>query len=63
MRRLLTSTLPSADSGEMSNMLDARNPTNVVGHSPTRRADFVHVVTLLGSAYCLIFVPIYSYEA
>ena len=53
--------LPSADSGEMSNMLDVRNPTNVVGHSPTWWADFVHVVTLLGSAYCLIFVPIYSY--
>lgn len=60
-RCLLTSMLPSADSGEMSNMLDVRNPTNVVGHSPTQRADFVHVVTLLSSAYCLIFVPIYSY--
>ena len=57
-RRLLTSTLPSADSGEMGNMPDARNPTNVVGHSPTRRAESVHVVTLLGSAYRLIFVPI-----
>ena len=62
-RRLLTSTLPSADSGEMGNIMmpDARNPTNLLGHSSTRRAESVHAVTLLGIAYHLTFVPIAMY--